>query len=373
MQQKAWAAVFEGPHKRFSLREFDVCSAPQGMAGLRLIASGICGTDVHIKNGKIPVSFPSIIGHEFVGQIEEISPEDAGRSGLTSGDRVISVIACPCGECPLCRQGDDANCVRMGVTNAGDPDVAPHFFGGFAEYNFSPVKNLVKIPAETDAAAAAVFACAGPTAIHTFSLARQAGFVLCEASAAVVQGIGPVGLFALMYLASAGIKNIIALTIRENPAKRALALALGASRVLSYEKDGADAVAQTIQEVSAGLGADLVYEASGNPDAFAQGLGMLRNRGLYLVPGQYSNGRNVEIAPQTITFKALRIIGSSQYSIRDVREYLSFFTKRRGLEAAIRSAASCYTVRQINDAFDDMDAGLTVKCLLVPSPGGGQT
>lgn len=370
--QKAWAAVFEGPGKPFTLREYDICPVPEGMARLRLIASGICGTDVHIKNGKIPVGFPAIIGHEFVGEIEEISPEDARHYGLEKGDRVISVIACPCGECLLCRQGDDANCVRMGVTNAGHPGTPPHFYGGFTEINFSPARNLVKIPAQTDALAAAVFACAGPTAMHAFSLARKAGFVINEASTAVVQGSGPVGLFAVLYLAAAGVKNIIALTAGENPAKRACAAALGASAVFSYEKDGADAIAQSIQQASKGLGADLVYEASGNPDAFAQGLGMLRNRGLYLVPGQYSNSRDVAIAPQMITFKALRVIGSSQYSMADVRDYLSFLSKHSERTDIIRSAASGYTVRQINDAFAAMDAGRGIKTLLVPDREGGQ-
>lgn len=370
--QKAWTAVFEGPGKPFSIREYDVCPAPEGMARLRLIASGICGTDVHIKNGKIPVGFPSIIGHEFVGAVEEIAPGDSRRYGLATGDRVISVIACPCGECLLCRQGDDANCVRMSVTNAGNPDVPPHFYGGFAEINFSPAQNLVKIPAETDALAAAVFACVGPTAMHAFSLARQAGFLVHEASTAVVQGIGPVGLFAVLYLAAAGVKNIIALSAGENPAKKDCAFALGASAVYSYEKDGADAIAQAVLSASGGLGADLVYEASGNPDAFAQGLGMLRNRGMYLVPGQYSNSRDVAIAPQMITFKALRVIGSSQYSMADVREYLSFLSEHGELTDAIRSAASGYTVRQINDAFSAMQAGQGVKTLLVPSRQGDQ-
>jgi len=368
--KQALAAVFEGPGKPFILKEFDVCPAPEGLVRLRLIAGGICGTDVHIKNGKIPVGFPSIIGHEFVGIIEEISADDAKRFGLASGDRVISVIASPCGECLLCRQGDDANCVRMGVTNAGDPDVPPHFYGGFADYNFSPAQNLVKIPAEIDALAAAVFACAGPTAMHAFSLARRAGFAVEDTTTAVVQGTGPVGLFAVLYLATAGVKNIIAVSATENSAKKACALALGAGAVLSYEKDGADAVMQAILSVSGGLGADLVYEASGNPDAFAQGLGMLRNRGMYLVPGQYSNSRDVAIAPQMITFKALRIIGSSQYSMVDVREYLSFLAARPEQAQTIRSAASCYPVRRINDAFADMAAGLNIKTLLVPADGG---
>ena len=70
---------------------------PEGMAKIRLIASGICGTDVHIYKGKIPVNMPAIIGHEFIGEVEALSASDSKQYGIQAGDRVIVDIACPCG------------------------------------------------------------------------------------------------------------------------------------------------------------------------------------------------------------------------------------------------------------------------------------
>ncbi|MEI6578291.1 MAG: alcohol dehydrogenase catalytic domain-containing protein, partial [Eubacteriales bacterium] len=336
-----------------------------GLAKIKLVASGICGTDIHIHNGKIPVPFPTIIGHEFVGVVEELSDKDSENYGIIAGDRVIVDIACPCGECPLCKDGDDANCLHMGLTNGGDPETAPHFYGGYGEYNYSPVKNLFKIPDGIDAKTACIFACAGPTALHAFNLAKKAGCLLAKAKTVVVQGVGPVGAFAIMYLASIGTKNIISVTGRANEAKIKMAYKLGATEVCSLEKTPVDEVTKRIKEISDGIGADMVFEASGNPQAVPQGLGMLRNRGMYLIPGQYSNSGTVEISPQTITFNAIHIIGSSQYSQSDVVAYLAFLKVNPQLHESILSLASCYKVEDTNTAIAAAKVGENIKTMLI--------
>ncbi len=349
--KKAKAAVMIGVNEPFSIREYEVTSPPAGMAKLRLVASGVCGTDMHIHQGKLPSNLPAIIGHEFIGRVEELSDIDRKQYGIAVGDNVIVNIACPCGECILCKNGDDANCINMKVTNGGNPEIAPHFYGGYGEYNYSPVKNLIKIPAGLDPKMTCVFPCAGPTAIHAFMLADKAGVKLSDINTAVVQGLGPVGMFAVMYLHAAGVKNVIAITAGNNGKREQLAVKLGAGEAADLNH--------------LPVGVDLVFEASGNPAAFAQGLGMLRNRGVYLVPGQYSNSGMIEIAPQIITFKALHIIGSSQYSTCDVRAYLDFIAAHPELHKEIVSAAACYKVEDINKAFEDAKCGKNIKTMLV--------
>ncbi len=362
---KAKAAVFNGPEKPFIIKEYELTPPPQGMVKMKLIASGICGTDIHIHHGKIPVPFPGIIGHEFVGLVEELSLADSVAFGINTGDKVIVDIACPCGECLLCKEGDDANCLNMGLTNGGDPEIAPHFYGGYGEYNYSPVKNLIKIPDGLDAKTVCVFACAGPTALHAFGLAKKAGVYLEKAETAVVQGMGPVGAFAIMYFSGLGIKNIIAVSGRVNKEKTATALKLGASRVFSLEETSIEQLTKNIKEISGGPGADIVFEASGNPQAVPQGLGMLRNRGVYLIPGQYSNSGTVEIAPQMITFNALQLIGSSQYSVTDVKNYLDFLQANPQLHELILSLASCYRVEDTNAAVEAAKSGRHIKIMLI--------
>ena len=170
LTKKAKAAVFVGAEKPFEIKEYPLTKPESGMAAVKLIASGICGTDLHFMHGRLATTTPTVLGHEFIGSVEAIDPKDADEYGIHEGDTVIIDIACPCGHCPLCHDGDDANCIHLGVTNGGSPEEAPHFHGGFAESNYAPVKNLVKVPKELDAVTTAVFACAGPTTIHAVSL-----------------------------------------------------------------------------------------------------------------------------------------------------------------------------------------------------------
>ncbi len=362
---KGKAAVFMGANKPFEIREFDLVPPKPGYAKMSLIASGVCGTDIHIHTGRLGGTPNTMIGHEFVGRIEEIAEADSKKYGLNVGDAVISDIAVPCCKCLLCETGDDANCVNMAVTSAGNVDDAPHFHGGYGEYSYAPASNLIKIPDGVDPKMAAIFACPAPTAIHAFSLGEKAGVSLKNVETAVVQGLGPVGSFAVAYLRASGVKNVIAIAANIDSQKEALAKDLGATQVFDLSVDGEEKIAEKIKAIGSGLGADLVYEASGSPKAVPFGMEILRNRGVYLIPGQYSNSGGIEIQPQLITFKALHIIGSSQYSICDVEAYVDFLSKNPSLHEKIAALATCYKVEDVNKAFEDAKARKNVKTLLV--------
>jgi D-arabinose 1-dehydrogenase-like Zn-dependent alcohol dehydrogenase len=92
---------------------------------------------------------------------------------------------------------------------------------------------------------------------------------------------------------------------------------------------------------------------------------ILRNRGVYLVPGQYSNSGGIQIQPQMITFKALHIIGSSQYSMCDVKDYLTFLEENPDLHPIIEKCATKYAIEEVNQAFADAKAGKNLKTILV--------
>lgn len=359
MKKTAKAAIFSGPNTPFEIREYEILPPPAGYAGIELIASGVCGTDVHMHTGKLGATPGQIIGHEFIGKVDAISDEDSAKCNIKVGDNVIVDIAIPCGKCQLCLAGDDANCVNMGVTNGGLAEVAPHFHGGYAEYSFAPITNLIKIPESVAPDAACVCACPGPTAIHAFSLAERAHCDMSGVHTAVVQGIGPVGSFAITYLKKAlKIDRVIALTVFTDEKKNELMKQLGADEVIQFDPANAE-------EVQNSIVADLVFEASGSPAAVPMGINMLRNRGIYLVPGQYSNSGGIEIQPQLITFKALQIIGSSQYSMCDVEKYVKFLDEHKELIPILRSLATCYKVDEVNNAFDDAKAHKNVKTVLV--------
>lgn len=362
---KAKAAVFMGAHKDFEVREFDVTKCPEGYGQMELIASGICGTDLHMHNGKLAVGAPSIIGHEFVGRITDTDETEAEKYGLKIGDAVIADIAVPCGECILCKNGDDANCVNMQVTNGGSIENPPYLYGGYTEVNYTPLKNLIKIPESIDPTVAATFACPGPTAIHACCLADKAGVDFSKINVAVVQGLGPVGTFAVMYLKRMGVKTVYAITAGNNLKREELAVSLGADKVFNLTREGTENVTKALLSENGGLGVDLCFEASGAPQAVVQGLEILRNRGIYLVPGQYSASGGIEIQPQIITFKALHIIGSSQYSMIDVHKYLEFLDGNPDLHPLIEKLGSKYKVEKINEAIVDAKSGNNIKTLLV--------
>jgi len=365
MNRTAKAAVFCGAKKEFDVREFPVVSAPIGYARASLLASGVCGTDLHIHRGKLATDAETIIGHEFVGTIEEINP-DSNPENLQVGDRVIADIAVPCGKCPLCLAGDDANCVNLGVTNGENVSVAPHLYGGYAAVNFTPVTNLIKIPAGLDPVTVAGFACPGPTVFHSLALAERAGVDISEKEYAVVQGVGPVGLFAAVALKALGVKKVIAVAGGRNPEKIEKLRTFGIDEVISMSETSEDELVAHIFAETNGLGADLCVECSGIPSAFGQALKFLRLRGVYLVPGQYSVSEGITVNPEIITFNALHIIGSSQYSVCDVKKYLDFLSSHPAITAKLADALTTYRLSDVNKAFRDAEAGKNIKTVLIP-------
>ena len=362
---KAKAAVFMGTERPFEVRKFEVTKTPAGYGRSELIASGICGTDIHIHRGKLFTASPSIIGHEFVGKLIDLNEQEGAKYGLKKGDNVIADIAVPCGECLLCKTGDDANCVNMKVTNGGSINEAPYLYGGYTEINYTPLSNLIKIPEDLDPVMVCTFACPGPTAMHAFALAKRAGINLCDVNTAVVQGLGPVGTYAVMYLKAIGVKKVFAITAGNNEKREKIALQLGAEEVLNLTRVTPAEITKRLQQENSGLGVDLVFEASGAPSAVPQGMEILRNRGVYLIPGQYSNSGGVLIQPQLLTFKALQIIGSSQYSKCDVKDYLLFLSEHKELHKNILELGNKYKIQDINQAFEDAKAGNNIKTMLV--------
>lgn len=366
MNKTAKCAVFMGHDVPFEIREYPILPPPPGYGASTLLASGICGTDLHIHAGRLGGEAETMLGHEFVGRLFDCDPTEAAAYGLAVGDAVIADIAVPCGECPLCLSGDDANCIRMQCTNEEMVTHAPHFFGGYGEVNYTPLANLVKIPAELDPRMVCTFACPGPTALHAFSIAKRANIDLASMHTAVVQGLGPVGMFAALYLCAIGVENVYAVSTGKNPARETAALGFGVKKVFHLNEDHAvENMTEELLAVTNGLGVDLVYEASGAPAAIPVGMGLLRNRGVYLIPGQYSDQGTVAISPELITFKALQILGSSQYSMVDVRDYLTFLVEHPALHERILALGKGYPVEKVNEAFADAYAGKNIKSMLV--------
>jgi threonine dehydrogenase-like Zn-dependent dehydrogenase len=331
-----------------------------------MLASGICGTDIHIYEGKLGTPFlPMVIGHEFIGEIIDIDPNDAAENGFEKGGKVIVNVAKACHECYLCEIGEGATCQNLSVTYFHELGKPPHVFGGYADYTYAPVSNIIKIPDEIPPKVAAVFACAGPTIINAVRCCG--GLELKNVNTLAVQGLGPIGLFAVLYAKANGVRNIVAVSTGKNKKRTELAKSLGADYCISIaETPSKDERVKKITEISGGIGADCVIEASGNPEAFSEGMEMLRNRGAYLVPGLYSNRGEISIKPETITFKALQIIGSAQYSLDDQKKYVGFIRDNKQYWDLIESVCTHeWHIGEINEAVETCVKGESVKAIFV--------
>jgi threonine dehydrogenase-like Zn-dependent dehydrogenase len=350
------------------IKSYPVTAPAKGQALLSLEASGICGTDLHILKGRLGIPGPLILGHEFIGRIEALNgtaPRDGLGRRLKKGDAVAACVAVPCGRCFSCQRGETASCMQFGVTYLKDPDTAPHFHGGYAEYLYSPLANLVKIPAGVSVNAAAAYPCAGPTIIRACAY----GGGLEKGELVVVQGTGPVGLFAIAWAAAAGCV-VAAIGSGSSPHRLKLAKSFGAKVVLDYRAQPAAERAAAIQALACKLGrgdgADVVIEASGAPAAVPEGLGLLRTRGRYLIPGQYSASGAITIQPESITFRALRLIGSGQYTLADLGAYFDFLKKRPSLQRKFAASITHrFTVDQAEAALAAVDAGKPGKAVFV--------
>ncbi len=216
---------------------------------------GICGTDIEFYTlGETPTPLPKILGHENAGVVVKVGE---GVTGFAPGDRVLCGPPSHCAEdCPSCRIGKTNICINGFPRTAGigEPD------GGYAEYMLiRDVAHTMIIPVpdgvKMEDAVLFDFIC---VALHGIRLSR---FRIGDS--VVVSGMGPVGLSAVQFLKAAGAYPIIALDV--NDAKREAALTYGADYFLNSATEDVGASVKKI--LGRPVGADVVYECSGNPES----------------------------------------------------------------------------------------------------------
>lgn len=231
--------------------QIDVRDYPQPEAGsaalVRVTATGICGTDLKIVTGEIPVATPLVLGHEVIGRIDQPSSKPGA---LPSGTPVVVDPVVSCGVCDVCRNDLPHLCPRGGLIGR-DTD------GGFAEFIVVPEARLHAVPpgmTEADAVMLQVLS----TCVHA-----QTRISPGLGSTAVVVGLGVTGLLHVALLAARGVTTIVG--VSRSQAKRDLALSFGAT-VTAQPSAAPAAVAQATR----GRGAQIVVECAGTQDSLSQ-------------------------------------------------------------------------------------------------------
>jgi alcohol dehydrogenase len=274
------AAVFAGPG-RIVLEERPIPAIGPADALLRVTATTICGTDVHILRGEHVVAPGRILGHEPVGTIAALG---SAVTGFAIGQRVLAGAITPCGHCGSCLDGDSAQCggKAMGGWRLGNT-----IDGCQAEYVRIPdaMVNLAAIPDELSDEQ--VLLC--PDIMSTGFAGAESGRIRIGDTVAIFAQ-GPIGLCATVGARLSGATGVF--TVDGRPERLHMSLRLGAD--LAIDRNACDPVA-AILEATRGRGVDVAIEALGTPETFEQCLRVLRPGGTLSSLGVYSAGLGLPV------------------------------------------------------------------------------
>jgi S-(hydroxymethyl)glutathione dehydrogenase/alcohol dehydrogenase len=307
------AAVLEEFAKPLVVQEVELAEPGPGEVLVRLVACGVCHTDMYTASGVDPSGYaPTVLGHEGAGVVERCG-EDV--SLVREGDHVVTLFSPQCGECVHCvspltnlclaiREQQNLGYLPNGTTRLSrDGESLRHFMGTstFAEYTVMPEIALARINREAPLDRACLFACGLSTglgaAIKTASVQ--------EGSTCVVFGAGMVGLGAVAGCRLQGAERIVCVDLA--PERLELARGQGATDVVIA---GEDAVTEII-EMTGGFGADFTFEATGNVTVMRQAVEAARmGWGLCTVCGVAGRGETLEVVPRLL-ITGRRICGSS--------------------------------------------------------------
>ncbi|KAL2867263.1 alcohol dehydrogenase [Aspergillus lucknowensis] len=223
---------------------------------VRVTHTGVCGTDLHIIQGRVPsCSAGRILGHEGVGIIDALGP---GVANLRIGDRVLIGSISACGKCPACRQGMNSHCASGGWLLGNTIDGVQADFVRIPHADFS----LHLLHSEIPSPAAVALSDAFPTA---YEGGIQNGQVHPGAAVAIV-GTGPVGLSALM-LTRALYPSAFVVVIGRGESRLRIAKSFGAQHIFST-LNGISSTIEAAKAINKGRGFDVVVEAVGTRQSF---------------------------------------------------------------------------------------------------------
>jgi 2-desacetyl-2-hydroxyethyl bacteriochlorophyllide A dehydrogenase len=285
------AVTFQAPGEvRVDERPDPELLAPDD-AIVKVEASGICGSDLHIYHGRVQIEPGFIIGHEYVGEVVAAGDE---VTGVGVGDRVLGTYGTACGECFFCERGEFHKCDEARVFGHGE--TLGSLQGAQAELVLVPHANLAlrRIP---DGLSDDVVLFAGDvmgTAYHAID-SRP----LADGEIAAVLGLGPVGLCAVQVAKAAGASEVIAIDKVEDRLK--MAESFGATPVHLTEDDPR----AKVKELTDGRGVDLAVDAVGHPEALELACRLARKAGTVSATGVYAE--RIELHMGVVWIKALTL------------------------------------------------------------------
>jgi S-(hydroxymethyl)glutathione dehydrogenase/alcohol dehydrogenase len=300
---KIRAAVLEAFGQPLVVQEVELAGPKAGEALVRLVACGVCHTDLYTASGADPSGYaPCVLGHEGAGVVEAVGD---GVMSLRPGDHVVTLFAPECGECVHCRSPRTNRCITIrdqqglgylpdGTTRLfRDGEPLRHFMGTstFAEYTVMPEIALAKVSPEAPLEGCAPFACGLATGIGAaLYTARVEPGATCA-----VFGCGLVGLGAVIGCRLAGADRIIAVDLSDER------LAMARHHGATDTRPAGDDVVDWIRSETDGFGADYTFEATGLVGVMRQAVEASREAwGLATMIGVAGKGETLDVVPRLL-------------------------------------------------------------------------
>jgi alcohol dehydrogenase len=334
------AAIVPSMNGTWEVKEVSTPQPGTNQVLIKIHASGICYTDVHITRGALGVKFPHTIGHEPAGEIIALGE---GVTTRKVGDRVgVPWLQSTCGRCEWCQRGKSFFCpdhIGTGINIAGS----------HAEYMVAYADATQLIPNGLSYDQAAPIFCAGYT---VYSGLRFADPKPHERVAVV--GIGALGHLGIQYSKAAGFETI---AVTHSKDKEELAYKLGADSVVA---DGEGLLKESQHGSPGGGGSDVILATSNSYKATADSIKDLRPDGRFVLMG-VSTTEPFTISPE-ILFKRARIIGSTQNDREHLYEALDYVAKGK-----VRVMTEIFPLEEISNAYDKVANGnVRFKAVIEP-------
>ena len=366
MTETIEAIVMTGPGRPLERKIFPAPRPRPGGAVLETVATEVCGTDVHLHHGRLSgVPYPIIPGHVNCGRVIETNGPLADVEGrpIEQGALVTFFdVFDTCGNCWYCLVAKAATrCPKRrvyGITTCADDGL----LGGWAQrIEVLPGVKVLPLPEDLDPLDFMGGGCGLPTGFHAV---ERAGIAMGDT--VVIQGSGPVGLNAAIFAQLSGAMRVF--VVGAPKTRLDAARKLGAEEVLDITETTAPAErARWVRDRTAGRGADIVIEASGNPAAVPEGLEMLRDAGRYVVVGQYTDAGDATLNPHRhINRKHATVLGCWGYEFTHLHRALQLMARHNARFRWRELITREYRLEEASSALEDMERLAVVKGVIRP-------
>jgi threonine dehydrogenase-like Zn-dependent dehydrogenase len=341
-------AVMVDPLK-LDFQEYEIPNPKPGSLIAKVKRSNICGSELHIWRGHHPAIKRGILGHEMIGTIyklgDNVTTDFAGQP-VKEGDRIVSTYFLTCRKCPPCQSGKFHLCSNAYEYWTKQPEVEPHFHGTFAtHYYIHADQYFYKVPDNVPDVSAASANCA----------LSQVYFGIEEANLTynqtiVIQGAGGLGLNAAAVAKEKGAKVIMIDGVKS---RLDLSKSFGADYTIDMnEYSTKEQRERAVLEITNGIGADVGLEVAGVPEAFSEGIKLVRPGGKYVEIGNVSPGNPTPFDPGLLTRRSITIIPIVRYNPWYLKKSLDFLSQCIDKYPFDQLLDAEFTLDQVKEALD---------------------